>query len=157
MMELRASERLLFAGFANLQSDALPLRIRGANEIGVEAGVRADLAGARASVTEMDGSAIICLARQDPRRPEHSTAVITELDHVAVDGAMLAAGAADPSAQPQAIGGSRTDDNNVVPSQLRQRLGRFLKPAVIGKRPSKIVGSGRYKNSRVPLGLFSAA
>ena len=90
-------------------------------------------AGARATITEMDGNAVIRLARQDPCRAAHSTAVITELDHVAVDGAMLAAGAADPSAQSQAIGGSRTYDNDVVPSQLCQRFGRFLEPAVIGK------------------------
>ena len=52
---------------------------------------------------------------------------------VLVSGAMLAAGVADTSAESQAIGGSRTYDHNVVPSQLCQRFGRFLEPAVIGK------------------------
>ena len=133
MMELGASERLLFAGFANLQSDALPMTIRCANEIGVEASVRPNPAGTRATITEMDSNAVIRLPRQDPCGTAHSTAVITELDHVAVNRAMLAAGAADPSAQSQAIGGGWTYDNDVVPSQLGQRLGCFLKPAVIGK------------------------
>jgi hypothetical protein len=36
MMELGASERLLFAGFANLQSDALPMSIRGANRLALK-------------------------------------------------------------------------------------------------------------------------
>ena len=130
---LPALERLLFAGFVDLQSAPLPLSIRTANKIGVEAGVRADPAGTRTTVTEMDGNAIIRLARQDPCGATDSAAAITELDHVAVDGAMLTAGVADPSTQPQSIGGSRTYDNNVIPSQLCQRFGRFLEPAVIGK------------------------
>src|SRR6266576_510601 len=95
MMELRACQRILRAGFTNLQSPALPQRSYAAQCVGIEAQARADLARARAPVTEMNRHAIVGMSRDYPRRTLHATSLEIQIDHVGVNRAVFAARTAD--------------------------------------------------------------
>ena len=68
MMELGASERILFAGLAYLKPGAVPQGLRGPDGIGVETCARSDSPGARATVAEVDRRATIGMSRSNPYR-----------------------------------------------------------------------------------------
>ena len=132
MMELRASERMLLAGFANLQSDAVPMSIAVRMSIGIEAGVRPNPAGTRAAVAEMEGNAVVRMPRQNPCGAAHSTAVILSSTMSAYT-VPCSPPVLPTRRSSQALGGCWTYNTALSQVSLVKGLGSFLKPAVIGE------------------------
>src|SRR5262249_22254601 len=107
----------------------------------IEAGPRADAAGAGAAVAEVNRDGVVGVARHDPGRGLDGAAAISQLDHVhdglavlAAVGSRFAAGRAlGQRAEAEALGRDRTQASSVVPGEARDRLGQFLEPTVIGE------------------------
>src|ERR1051325_7370860 len=123
MVELRAGERILRAGFAKAQSHAAPERRQTAQGVGVEAEVVADLTGTGAAVAQVNGPPSVGGPGHDPRGWAHAPAAVFDIDHVRVDRAVLTAGATDFVSDTELGRGTRADQYRVVPGEFRQRLG----------------------------------
>src|SRR5262249_15792083 len=133
MMELRASEGILSAGFADLEAGTMPGSVGSWQNIRIESRVVSDSTRARTPVAEMYRNATIGVPWQNPRRTAELSSPIVQLDHVGVDRAALAAGGSDPIAEAQPLRRGRTDQHRIIPGQLRKRLGQFLEPTVVGE------------------------
>ena len=133
VMELRASQGILRADFTDLRSGPITGRIGSANRIGIEAGAVADLSRAGAAVAEMQGNALVGMARNDPSRSAQASPFVAELDEIGEYPAVLAAAGADLIGQTQPLGSFWTDESSVVPGKLGQRLRQLLQPTVIGE------------------------
>ncbi len=95
-------------------------RVGRANRVAVVAHARADAARARAPVAEVDRDGTGDVTRLNECRPGHGPAAHRDRHVVAVADAEL-------------LRGRRRHQHGVVPRELRQRLGQFLQPAVVGE------------------------
>ena len=104
--------------------------VRRAKRIDVDADARPDPSRPAAAVPQEDRDRLIGLPRHDPGRYLHRAAASAELDHVFVFDA-------EPSRR------RRAQKRRAVPRELRERLGQFLKPAVVRVPavPDRRVGS----------------
>ena len=75
----------------DLDAAADPQRIGRADRVGIEAGTGADAARARAAVAQMDGDAVVRMARDREQRAAHRAAAEPQLHDRCVDAAALAA------------------------------------------------------------------
>ena len=130
---LRAGERGRLAGVDDFEAAAEPHRVRGANQVGVEACAGPEVAGAGPSVPAMNGDAIVRVAgHREDGTPNRSSA-IPQLDDVADDLTVLATLPGRLAAGPQPVGRRRADNHGVVPGQPGDGLGKLLQPAVVGE------------------------
>ena len=120
VVQLRARQRHAHAGVADGAAAGGPERLRRADLVGIEPEVVRHPPCAGAAVAQMRGHRVGGLAWHDPRGALHAPAVQAQLDHVLVVDA-------------QARRGGRAQLDRVVPGELGERLGQFLKPAEIGE------------------------
>src|SRR4029453_11981159 len=116
-----------------LDAASVPHEIGGTNRVRVEAGAGAGLAGARAPVAEMHRHAVVGMPDDREHRTANRASLVAELDDVADDLAVLAAGPRRLVLGLELLSGGGTDDDRVVPGQLGDRLRQFLQPAVVGE------------------------
>ncbi len=122
LVMLRRHELVRPAGLRDLQSRLPPERVRRAERVGVEAGLRAELARPRAAVPQGERRRVVRMARKDPRR--------------GLDRAPAAGEPQDVFAgNPEARRGRGRKEHGVVPRQLRDRLGQLLQPRVVREPP----------------------
>ena len=133
VMELRAGQRILRAEFSDLRAGPIAGSTGGANPIGIEAGAVPDLSRAGAAVAEMQGDALVGMARNDPGRSSQASPFVAQLDEIGKYSAVLAAPGADLIGQTQPLGSFWTDESSVVPGKLGQRLRQLLQPTVVGE------------------------
>ncbi len=113
LIALRAGELIDAADGSQLRSAREPRRLAGTQRIDVEPGIGADAAGAGASVAEKYGNRIIGMAGLNPDRAFYFLAIEFEFGNVF-------------EIQFQPLGHCRADHDGVVPSELGQRLWKFL-------------------------------
>src|SRR5581483_3475999 len=106
--------------FANLDAGGSPWIGAGAEFVGVEALPGADAAGAGATVTERDADEVVGMSGLNPYGAFEFPAVQFEFDNIF-------------RGELQTVGHLGTNEDRVVPSELRHRLGKFLQPAVVGE------------------------
>src|SRR5690242_14396939 len=120
MLFLRAGEGVLRTGLDDLEAGSEPGGIRSAEGVRIETHAITDAAGAGAPVTEMHGDGIISMTGKDPDGRPHFAPCVVEFDEVLVLPAVL-------------LSGARAHQGGVIPSELGERLGQFLQPAVVGE------------------------
>jgi hypothetical protein len=130
---LRARERRLLAGRNDFCANAECEGVRRPDRVGVEAGARADVAGARAAVAEVHGRAVVRMTDDGEERAAHGPSAVLQLDDLADDLSVLATFECGRAFRAQLRGRHRTDQDCVIPGQPRDRLRQFLKPAVVGE------------------------
>ena len=132
-------------GLADLEAGCRPRRLGASDLVGVEARAGADAARRRPAVAEMDGDAVLGLARLDPHRRLDAAAVDRELDdHLGLE---------RPADSPCA----GLDHRDVVPGELGLRLGQLLEPAVVrpsGHRRSSGPGGTRARGHALRAAAF---
>ena len=119
MVALGRREQDRFAGPAHVAAGKRQGVCR-ANRVAVVAHARADPARARAPVAEVHRDGTGDVTRLNECRPGHRAAAHRDRHVVAV-------------ADAERLRGRRRHQHGVVPRQLRQRLGEFLQPAVVGE------------------------
>ena len=91
------------------------------------------MAGARSSVPEMHGDAVVGMTGRDPHRSSKGAALVFQLQHVL-------------GVEVELLRSSGTDPRGVVPGHFVLRLGQFLEPAVVGPRSIPDGGIGPEDN-----------
>ena len=119
VMRLRAGERHLLAGLFQLRIASDVAAVGRPELVGVEADLRTGVAGALAAVAEVAGDAPRGVTRHDADRAVHFLAARLDRDDVA-------------RFERELFRVGRADEDGVVPRELRERLRRFLQPAVVG-------------------------
>src|SRR5262249_8105011 len=99
----------------------------------VKAHAAANLSRSSAPVSIVDGNTSFSVAGQNPNRGFHHAVAQIEFDDIDKRLPMLSAGAARSLIEPQLARKRGTDEDGVVPSKLRDRLGQLLQPTVVGK------------------------
>src|SRR5207244_2455026 len=85
----------------------------------------------------MDGDAVVRVTDDGEDRGSNRPALIAELDDVADDLSVLAAGPRGLVLGFDLLGGRWAHDDRVVPRQLRDRFRQLLQPAVVREPPVK--------------------
>src|SRR5439155_3490368 len=116
---LRARERSRSASVHDLDTAAKPCRVGGPDRVGVEARAAADVARPGAAVAEVNGDAIVRMTDDWEKRAPDRPCAISQLDDVAADLAVLAAGQCRRDTALQPRGRRRADEDRVVPRPLR--------------------------------------
>src|SRR5437660_757864 len=75
----------------------------------------------------------ITMARHDPDRGADLPAIQIQLDDICLEAAVLAAVFVAARADAELLGRRRAHERGIIPRELGDRLGEFLKPAVVGK------------------------
>ena len=126
-VHLRAGDRVRVAGRLHLRADREEGRRRTAHQVRVVADARADPAGARAAVPELQVHRVVRMTGLHPHGPGDRAPVQGHGGHVGlVLGHLLRRDA-------ELLGGARAHDDDVVPGDLVEGLGQFLQPRVVGK------------------------
>src|SRR5439155_3451857 len=117
----------------DLDTAPKPRGVGGPDRVCVEARGAADAARPCAAVAEVNGDAIVRMTDDREKRAPDRPCAISQLDDVAPDLAVLAAGECGRDTALQPRGRRRADEDRVVPRQLRDRLRQLLEPTVVCK------------------------
>ena len=137
MVQLRAGHRVASAGPGERDVVCGPDGVARSKLIRVEPNSIAHASCVRAAVPQVHRDHAIGLARHDPDRPSHRPPVCRDIDHVLI-------GDSETDSR------SRAQLNRVVPRDLAERLGQFLKPARIGE--AAVIHSGIWPEHQFQAG-----
>src|SRR4029453_13025493 len=110
-----------------------PHRIGRPNRVGIEARSVSEAAGPSAPVPEVNGDAVVWMAGHLEHGPPNGASGMSQLDAPADDLSVLASLERRCVAEAEPIGCGGAHQHGVVPRQLRNRLRKFLQPAVVRK------------------------
>ena len=138
-VSLRRSNHEPFVCLADDCTAAKPQRVGKANVVSIETAVRqrrigigdvlsAHAAGLRASIAEVDRDHVIRLTGQNPNWNllRDRLVAMRQLDRIDIGFAPMLAFFIVRRQTAHLLRGARTDERNIVPSDLRQRLRQFL-------------------------------
>src|SRR5438477_266320 len=128
-LRLSAGQLAALPGFADHDASDEPGGLARAELIRVGPDAVSHPAGLRPAVSQMKRERTWRVAGRDPHRYSQLPPGVLKLHNVA--GTKL-----------QAVGQRGSDERSVMPGELRERLGKFLQPAVIGEAPVPQRGIG---------------
>src|SRR5262249_3727694 len=128
MMQLAAGEAMKAASAGERGARVAVQGLGGPQRVGVEADGRADAAPPGPATAEIEGGRVVSVTGRDPERPLEAPAAQLQLGDFLVGLLGMAR-----ARETEADCGGWADEDGVVPGELGERLGQFLKPAVVGE------------------------